>query len=50
MKIKKNLQKLKEENTEKIIKEKEEKQKLREEKKQDRINHDKTIIKCSCGG
>jgi hypothetical protein len=42
--------KIKEQNAEKIAKEKEEKQKLKEEKKQARIEFDKTIVQCPCGG
>ena len=34
----------------KIAEEREKKKQINEQKKQDRINHDRTIIKCSCGG
>lgn len=43
-------QKIKEENKEKNAEEREKKKQINEQKKQDRINHDRTIIKCSCGG
>lgn len=46
----KSAQKIKEQNADKIAKEREEKRKAREEQKQARIVHDRTIIKCSCGG
>jgi hypothetical protein len=42
--------KIKEQNADKIAKEREEKKKTREEQKQARIAHDRTIIQCSCGG
>jgi hypothetical protein len=46
----KSAQKIKEQNVDKIAKEREEKKKAREEQKEARISHDRTIIKCSCGG
>lgn len=46
----KSAQKIKEQNSDKIAEEKEEMKKTREEKKQARIAHDRTIIKCTCGG
>jgi hypothetical protein len=46
----KSAQKMKELNAEKIEKEREEKRLVREQKSQDRIAHDRAIMKCACGG
>lgn len=42
--------KIKEQNADKIAKEREEKKKTREEQKHARIAHDRKIVQCSCGG
>lgn len=43
-------QKMKEQRAEQIVNEKELKKQAREEKKKSRIEHDRTIVQCSCGG
>jgi hypothetical protein len=46
----KSAQKIKEQNADKIAKEREEKKKTREDKTQERLKYDNTIVKCECGG
>jgi hypothetical protein len=46
----KSAEKRKELQKDTIAKQKEEKKQVRQQKKKDRINYDKTIVQCSCGG